>query len=80
MKLEDLPLGERAQVERVEAGTFGDGFTTRLRAMGIESGKRLKVLRRGTFGGPLVVQVGTTTIVAMRRAEAALVVVRPGEA
>ncbi len=76
LRLLDLDLHVPAVVEGVEAGTFGEIFLKRLEAMGLVPGKEVRVLRRAWFGGPLVVRVGMTTEVAIRRAEATQVRLR----
>lgn len=76
-RLVDMAPGAKVQVAAVGVGEFGAGLATRLAAMGVIPGKRLKVLRRAAFGGPLVVRVGTTTEIAIRCAEASLIAVTP---
>jgi ferrous iron transport protein A len=39
----------------------------RMAAMGLQPGRRVEVLRRGAFGGPLHVRVGTTELMIRRR-------------
>lgn len=75
-RLLDLDLGTAAFVVSVEPGRFGVLFLTRLEAMGLVPDREVRVLRRAWLGGPLVVRVGMTTEVAIRRNEAQLVIVR----
>lgn len=77
LRLVDMAPGAKVQVAAVGVGEFGAGLATRLAAMGVVPGKRLKLLRRAAFGGPLVVRVGTTTEIAIRCAEASLIDVVP---
>lgn len=56
-------------------GEFGPGLPARLRAMGIDPPRVVSVIRRGWWAGPLVVRVGTTTVVAIRNSEASLVLI-----
>ncbi|MDB6062493.1 MAG: ferrous iron transport protein [Verrucomicrobiaceae bacterium] len=77
MLLSDLPFGHSAVVEHVEEKSVADPIAERLRALGFVSGEAVRVVARGLFSaGPLVVQVGFTRF-ALRRAEAARVVVAP---
>ncbi|WP_174802337.1 FeoA family protein [Martelella limonii] len=76
VSLESLAPGESGIVEIVEAGVFDAGLAVRLRAMGLSNPHRVVMVRRGWFGGPLVVRAGKATEIAIRRSEAALVKVR----
>jgi ferrous iron transport protein A len=76
MTLLDLPVGQIALVNEVLLGSHGQGLATRLEAMGIFPDKPVQILRKAVFGGPLHVRVGSTTEVAMRRSEAALVTIQ----
>lgn len=75
MTLSELPLGDVALIEQVKPGTHGQAFIDRLAAMGIIANREIKVLRRARLGGPLHIQVGATTEVAIRRREADSIVV-----
>jgi len=48
----------------------------RLIALGLQVGKTIQVIRRGAFGGPLHVRVGTTEVI-LRRKEASHIRVTP---
>jgi ferrous iron transport protein A len=75
MLLSDLPFGRSATVEHVEEKSAIDPIAVRLRALGFVAGEPIRVVARGLFGAdPLVVQIGFTRF-ALRRAEAARVVV-----
>ncbi|MFG1401798.1 FeoA family protein [Xanthobacter sediminis] len=74
--LANLQPGESGVVESVEAGVFEHGLSVRLRAMGVSASRQVSMVRRGWFGGPLVVRAGKATDIAIRRAEAAQVKVR----
>ena len=76
MLLSDLPYGRAATVERVEEKLVADPIAERLRALGFVAGEPIRVVARGLFGAdPLVVQIGYTRF-ALRRAEAARVIVQ----
>lgn len=76
MLLSDLPSGQDATIERVDARTVVDAIAARLRDLGFVAGEPVRVVARGLIGAdPLVVQIGFTRF-ALRRAEAARVVVR----
>ncbi|AFY60766.1 MULTISPECIES: FeoA family protein [Cyanophyceae] len=74
MPLSELPIGEIATISHTEATVFGPGFTDRLAALGIMHGRKVEVLRKAALGGPLHIRVGLTTEVAIRRHEAALII------
>ncbi|WP_334174928.1 FeoA family protein [Pseudoxanthobacter sp.] len=75
--LDRLRIGERAIVHAIEAGIFESGLATRLRALGVTHPNEVTMVRQGWFGGPFIVRAGRATEIAIRRAEAALVQVRP---
>ncbi len=73
MTLLDLSVGTIAFVDEVLLGSHGHSLISRLEAMGIIPNKPIQILRKAHLGGPLHLRVGSTTEVAMRRSEAALV-------
>jgi ferrous iron transport protein A len=73
MTLVDLSVGQIASVESVSLGSHGQGLVARLEAMGIIPNKSIQLLRKAPLGGTLHIRVGSTTEVAMRRSEAALI-------
>ena len=76
MLLSDLSRGHAATVERVQDQSAADPIAERLRALGFVAGEPIRVVARGLFGAdPLVVQIGYTRF-ALRRAEAARVIVQ----
>lgn len=76
MLLSDLPSGLSATIERVEDRTVVDAIAARLRDLGFVPGEPVRVVARGLIGAdPLVVQIGFTRF-ALRRAEAARVIVQ----
>lgn len=76
MLLSDLPSGQAATIERVENRTVADTIAARLRDLGFVAGEPVRVVARGLIGAdPLVVQIGFTRF-ALRRAEAARVIVQ----
>lgn len=76
MLLSDLPSGQSATIERVEDRTVVDTIAARLRDLGFVPGEPVRVVARGLIGAdPLVVQIGFTRF-ALRRAEAARVIVQ----
>ena len=79
MTLRDLEVNAAATVSEVisDGSEIGDGFKTRLEAMGIIQGRSVRVLRKAIAGGPYEVRVGSTTEIAIRRSEAELVLVTP---
>ena len=78
MTLDQLPIGKRARIVRVDWDRLVDEEAQRLRALGLDSGARVTVAHRGVFAGadPLAVIVGRMTV-ALRRVHAAAMVVDP---
>ncbi|MTH99895.1 FeoA family protein [Roseibium sp. RKSG952] len=75
-RLTSACVGVTRSVKTVSGGSFGEGLITRFRAFGVAPLRKLRVLRKGWLGGPLVVRVGKTTNIAVRRSEAELVVLQ----
>ena len=75
MNLSELAVHGSATVVGVRSdGTeVGDGFRDRLEAMGLRKGRSVQVLRKAPGGDPFEVRVGSTTEIAIRKSEAALV-------
>lgn len=77
MLLSELSHGHAATVERVKEELAADPIAERLRTLGFVAGEPIRVVARGlTKASPLVVQIGYTRF-ALRRAEAARVIVQP---
>lgn len=75
MTLSDLPAFTDATVVDVRDVSNGDAIGRRLRELGFVRGEPVKVVGKGFLGGdPLLIQIGFTRF-ALRRAEAARVVV-----
>lgn len=76
--LSGLPLHRPAIIESVEDRAPGDVIARRLRELGFVHGEPVRVVAAGPLGAePLLVQIGYTRF-ALRRAEAARVMVRDG--
>lgn len=76
LRLSDLALHDRAVVEQVIDAYPDDPISARLRDLGFVPGEPLRVTAKGPFGGnPLLIAIGTTRF-ALRRTEAARVIVR----
>ena len=65
--LADLVSGENAIILAIHTD---DALRQRLLALGFRVGKRVEVVRKALFSGPLQVRIGTTDIL-LRRVEAA---------
>ena len=77
MTLDQHPLGVAGTVRAVVAPAGRAELAGQLQDLGFEPGESVSVLKRAIFGGdPLVVRVGLSTY-ALRRAEAACVLVEP---
>jgi len=64
--LDSLKPGESATICAI---TAEQGLYQRLNALGFRIGKRIELIRRGRFRGPLHVRIGTTDVI-LRSAEA----------
>jgi ferrous iron transport protein A len=62
-----LQTGDIATIVSIHAE---EALHQRLLALGFRSGKRIELIRKASFGGPLQVRIGTTDIL-LRRNEAA---------
>ena len=77
IRLSDLPYGQQAAVTTVEDVGLPDPIATRLRDLGFVAGEPVRIVARGPIGAdPLLIQIGFTRF-ALRRAEAARVLVEP---
>ncbi len=76
MKLTELSHRVESQVEAVQELSPNDTIARRLRELGFVEGERVEVVASGPFGAePLLVQIGFTRF-ALRRSEAARVILR----
>ena len=66
VNLTNLNPGEQATIRAIEAD---EGLYHRLMALGFRIGKRIELIRRARFSGPLHVRIGTTEII-LRHSEA----------
>ncbi|ESQ79634.1 FeoA family protein [Asticcacaulis sp. YBE204] len=79
MKLSELPLHRPAVVTEVIDSGPDDRVGRRLRELGFVTDEPVKVVARGPlFGEPILIQIGFTRF-ALRRAEAARVLVQQGQ-
>ena len=75
LSLDLTPLGKRFVVANVQGPAHAPEWATRLQELGFITGEQVTLMVRGVPGGdPLVVRVGASTF-AIRRAEAACVLV-----
>lgn len=75
LTLKNLPLNTPAIISHIEAKSLDPLLKNRLEAMGFMAGNTVKVLRKSWGGSPLQIQVGLTTLVAVRGAEADLIII-----
>lgn len=76
LKLTELPRRVEALVEAVHEVVPNDTIARRLRELGFVAGERVEVVATGPFGAePLLVQIGFTRF-ALRRSEAARILLR----
>jgi ferrous iron transport protein A len=77
LSLCDLPYGQPAIVESVRESDGSDSIARRLRELGFVAGEPVRIVARGPVGAdPLLIQIGFTRF-ALRRSEAARVLVKP---
>ncbi|HMM67627.1 MAG TPA: FeoA domain-containing protein [Dokdonella sp.] len=75
MRLSELAQGAESVVQEVEDVVASDPISRRLRDYGFVRGEPVRLVGRGPIGAdPLLVQIGYTRF-ALRRAEAARVIV-----
>nr|WP_283255984.1 FeoA family protein [Dyella humicola] len=73
--MSDLPKGSPAVVDRVDDAHASDPIAQRLRDLGFVEGEPVRVVAIGPLGAdPLLIQIGSTRF-ALRRSEAARVMV-----
>jgi ferrous iron transport protein A len=64
MTLEQLPIGDRAQITAVEGS---NSMRSRMFALGLRRGREVAMIRKATLNGPLQVRVGSTDLIIRRR-------------
>lgn len=80
LNLAELARRVEARVESVRELAPNDAIARRLRELGFVAGERVEVVAAGPFGAePLLVQIGFTRF-ALRRSEAARVILCTGSA
>jgi len=67
--LSSLRPGQFATIEAIHAE---DTLSQRLAALGFRIGKKIELIRRASFNGPVHVRIGTTDVI-LRNSEAALI-------
>jgi Fe2+ transport system protein FeoA len=70
--LADLASGESATILAIHTD---DALRQRLLALGFRVGKRIELIRKAHFSGPLQVRIGTTDVL-LRKNEAAKITVK----
>lgn len=76
MRLSELPRGVEAIIERVEDARHPDPVARRLRELGFVPDEAVRIVATAPMGGdPIAVRIGFTRF-ALRREEAARVIVR----
>lgn len=71
--LHTLPIGRCGTILSIDAPAE---LAARMRALGLQPGRRIKVIRRSPFQGPIQVRAGQTDLM-IRRAEAAIIQMQP---
>jgi ferrous iron transport protein A len=67
------------QTARIVSLHFDAEFSARLRALGVDSGKTVRVLRQAAWGGPMHLALGMTELM-LRQSDARSVLVSPLQA
>jgi ferrous iron transport protein A len=77
IRLSELPYGQDAAIDTVQDVADVDPIAGRLRDLGFVTGERVRIVARGPIGAdPILIQIGFTRF-ALRRSEAARVMVDP---
>jgi ferrous iron transport protein A len=71
-QLYNLKSGDSATITGIHATNADQPLTQRLVALGFRVGKRIQVMRKASFNGPLHVRIGSTDII-LRQSEANLI-------
>jgi ferrous iron transport protein A len=79
LALTGLPKNQPARVLHVAATEHGSALQERLHDLGFITGEAVRVVAHALGGDPIAVRIGHSTF-ALRRAEAACVLVQPDEA
>ena len=74
--LSSLQAGQTARIDNLH---FNAEFTARLRALGVDTGKTVRVLRQAPLGGPLHLGLGMTELM-LRHNDARSIMVTPLQA
>ena len=77
MSLAGVPQGVSVCIAQLDVD---QELRQRLMALGLRIGKTVEVIRRGVFGGPLHVRVGTTEVILRRKEAAHIRVTHPSTA
>ncbi len=74
MRLDQVPLGQAAEIASIDWTLLGESAALRLRALGFDEGVTVEPLHKGVFGSadPIAVRIGRMTV-ALRRAQAAAI-------
>ena len=73
MRLDELPLRQRAQIARVDWQALRPAEARRLRELGVDEGVAVESLHRGPIGGdPIACRIGRMTV-AIRRSQASAI-------
>ena len=76
MRLDILPLNRPSRIASVDWSGLGSAQARRLRELGFDDGVQVEALHRGALFGPIACRVGRM-VIALRRAQAAAVMVEP---
>ena len=76
IQIDQLTPGRPATIFGIDRKACDATTWQRLHEMGFDEGVDVELLHRAAFGGPIAIRVGNMTI-ALRPAEAALIIVDP---
>lgn len=71
-RLYNLEAGDFATISGIDAMNVEESLCQRLLALGFRVGKKIVVMRKASFNGPIHVRVGSTDVI-LRESEAKLI-------
>lgn len=77
LRLDQLGAGEQAIVTAIEAVDGGSSVARRLQEIGLGEGVHVEVVHRAPLGGDPIAVKADDMLIAIRRAQAALILVEP---
>lgn len=76
VRLDQIPLRQPSRIASIDWSALDPEAARRMRELGFDDGVAVEALHRAAFKGPIACQVGRM-IIALRRTQAAAVMVEP---